>query len=61
MLGLEGNWEWVVELVLGHGSESDVFRVWEVLQWGTVEASKQLGDLSYTVGSVVEEENLIAL
>jgi hypothetical protein len=61
VLGLEGNWEWVIELVLSHGGESNVFGVWEVLQWGTVEISEQLSDLSYTVGSVVEEEDLIAL
>ena len=32
MLRLEGDLEWVVELVLGHGGKSDVLWIWEVLE-----------------------------
>lgn len=61
MLGLECNFEWVIELVLGHGSKSDVFWVGEVWFWRTVNVAKKLGDFSDTIGSVVEEENLVVI
>jgi hypothetical protein len=61
MLRLEGNLEWVIELVLCHGCESDVLWVWEVLQWRAISISEKLGDLSDAVRSVVEEENLVTI
>lgn len=61
VLWLESNLERVVELVLGHGGESDVLGVWEVFEWRTVNIAEKLGDFSDTVRSVVEEEYLIAI
>lgn len=61
VLGLECDWEWVVELVLGHGGEGDVLWVGEVLQRRTVCVTEELGDFSDTIGSVVEEEDLVVV
>jgi hypothetical protein len=61
VLWFESNFERIVELVLGHGCESDVLWVREVLQWGTVNISKKLSDLSNTVRAVVEEEYLVTI
>ena len=61
MLRLESNCEWVVELVLSHGSESDVLWVREFFQRRAVDAAKKLGDLSDTIRSVVEKEDLVAI
>jgi hypothetical protein len=61
VLWLEGDRERIVEFVLGHCSKSDVLGVGEVLQWRTVNVSKQLSDLSDTVGSVIEEKDLVTI
>lgn len=60
MLGLVGDLEWVVDLVLGHGDQVDL-RVREVRPGGSVDISEKLGDLSDTVGSVVEEEDVVTI
>ena len=61
MLRGEGNWEWVVGLVLGHGGEVDVFGIGEVWLRGTVDISEKLGYFSNTVGAIVEEEQSIVI
>lgn len=61
VLRLECNWEWVVELVLCHGGESDVLWVGKVLPWGTVCVTEKLSDFSYAIRSVVEKENLVVV
>jgi len=61
MLGLEGDLERIVELVLSHSGKSDVLWVWEIFSWGTIDVTEKLCDFSDTIGTVVEEENLIAI
>ena len=56
MLRGKGNGEGVVGLVLGHGGEVRVLGVGEVGLGGAVVVSQELGDLTDTIGAVVEEE-----
>lgn len=56
VLRREGNGESVVSLVLGHGGDVDVLGVREVGRGRAVVVSQKLGDLTNTVGAVVEEE-----
>lgn len=61
VLWLEGDGEWVVELVLGHGSECDILWIFEVWLWRTVDIAEELSNLSDTIRAVVEEEDLITI
>lgn len=61
MLGLEGDGEGVVGLVLGHGGETDVLGVREVGSGGAVVVTQQLGHLTDTVRAVVEEEEGVVI
>jgi hypothetical protein len=56
VLRREGDGEGVVGLVLGHGGDVDVLGVREVGLGGAVIVTEELGDLTDTVGTVVEEE-----
>ena len=60
VLGLECNREGIVELVLCHGNQGGL-GVREVRKWRSVDIAEKLGDLSHTIGSVVEEEDSIVL
>lgn len=60
VLGLVGNLEGVVSLVLGHGDKVDL-GIGEIGPGRSVDVSEELGDLSDTVGSVVEEEDVVAI
>lgn len=57
VLGRESNGEGVVRLVLGHGGDGDVLGVGEVGARRAVVVTQQLGDLTNTVRTVVEEED----
>jgi len=57
VLGRERNGEGEVGLVLGHGGDGNVLRVGEVRSRGAVVVTQQLGDLTNTVRTVVEEED----
>jgi hypothetical protein len=52
----EGNGESVVGLVLGHGGDVGVLGVREVGLGRAIVVTKELGDLTDTIGTVVEEE-----
>ena len=56
MLRLESNFEGVVRLVLGHRDQLDL-GVREVGQGRSVDVAKELGDLTDSIGAVVEEEH----
>lgn len=60
-LGLESNRKGVIALVAGHGHQLGELGVGEVGQDGLVNIAEELGDLSDTVGSVVEEEDGIVV
>lgn len=57
----EGNREGVVGLVLGHGGDVDILGVFEVGCGRTVNVAEKLGDFAHPVGSVVEEEEGVAI
>lgn len=57
----EGNGEGVVGLVLGHGGDVDVLGIREVGLGRAVIVAQQLGDLTDTVRTVVEEEEGIVV
>lgn len=61
VLGLEGNLERIVDLVLGHGDKGLDLGVLEVRKRRSVDIAKKLGDLADAVGSVVEEEDSIVI
>lgn len=56
MLWAEGDREGKVGLVLGHGCEGDVGGIGEVWFGAAVDVSEKLGDFTYPIGAVVEEE-----
>ena len=60
VLGLEGNLEGIVELVLGHGDKLDVGEG-EVGKGRAVDITHELSDLADAIGTVVEEEDGIVL
>jgi len=60
VLGLEGDLEGVVELVLRHGNEGDL-GIGEVGPRSPVNVAHELGDLANAVGAVVEEEDNVAI
>jgi hypothetical protein len=57
----EGNWVREFHIVLGHSREGDVFGVGEVGCGRPVEVTQQLGELSDSVGAVVEGEDSITV
>ena len=61
VLWREGNWEGVVGLILGHGGDVDVAGVGEFGLRGTVIVTQELGDLTNTIGAVVEEEEGVVI
>src|SRR2546421_10503296 len=61
MLWWKGNGERVVGLVLSHGGDAVVLWVRKVRLRGAVNVSQQLGDLSYSVGAVVEKEQSVTV
>lgn len=61
VLGREGNREGVVGLVPGHGGDVDVLGVREFGLGRAVVVTQQLSDLTDTVGTVVEEEESVAI
>ena len=60
VLRLESNFEGVIRLVLGHRDQLDL-GVGEIGQGGSVDITKELGDLTGSVGAVVEEEYNIVI
>lgn len=60
-LGLKGDLEGVVALVLGHGDEGLDLGVFKVGEDRSVDIAEKLRDLTDTVGSVVEEEDGIVV
>lgn len=61
MLGLEGNLEGVVELVLCHSRENEVLRVRKIRLGGSVDVAQKLGNLPDSVRTVIEEENFVII
>ena len=59
MLGLEGDWKWVVSLVLRHCRYRYVLRIWKVGFGRSVDVSYQLSNLADPIRSIIEKEERI--
>lgn len=60
-LGLKGDVECVLGVIRSHGREVDVLGVWEIRLGRAIEVPQQLGNLTYTVRTVVEEEDGVVI
>lgn len=56
----EGNWEWIVGFVSGHGGDVEVLGEVKVWEWRAIHA-QELCNFTDTIRSVVEEEECVVV